>query len=423
MQTVNANMPVIEKEGVNTLNEEVSLQYLFFTFFKIGLISFGGHMALISVIQRIMVEKDRTVSSEAILNSIGIASLLPGPLAVNVVGQTGYNLRGAKGAVLSIIGIILPAFLLMLALSWTYFTYQQTINWQAAMSYVAGAVSAIILASGLQLYVKEVKGNITKIIICFSAIVILILTSNYLMTVAMLVAGAVLGVMLKVQSEAETDKNSKSAVISGGLTTSPAVSISSKFVVAFLLINQLLFLSNTSKYISSGYLKILLIFSGISLTLFGGGYVMIPIMQILFVNDLHWLNNKEFVDAIAFSQATPGPILISATFIGYKVAGFGGALLATIAIFTPSAFVVIIVSKVISKYQNNGIVKNLMGGIKTVVVALIIVSAYKIVAHETFGLLMILTIVVSFVLNFKYKISPVYLIVGAILLGVAKNLI
>ncbi|PIQ22393.1 MAG: hypothetical protein COW65_03455, partial [Cytophagales bacterium CG18_big_fil_WC_8_21_14_2_50_42_9] len=126
--------------------KEVSLAYLFYTFFKIGLVSFGGHMALIAVIQRIMVEKDKMLPNEVILNSISIASLLPGPLAVNVVGQTGYYLRKGLGAVISTVAIILPAFLLMLLLAWAYFSHQQIINWQAAMTYVAGVVSAIILA-------------------------------------------------------------------------------------------------------------------------------------------------------------------------------------------------------------------------------------------------------------------------------------
>lgn len=411
-----------QREIVPEPKKKVSLTYLFSTFFKIGLVSFGGHMALISVIQRIMVEKDKTLPNEVILNSIGIASLLPGPLAVNVVGQTGYYLRKGLGAVISAVAIILPAFLLMLLLSWAYFSHQQPINWNAAMTYVAGVVSSIILATGLQLYKKEIKGNVKKTILFVVVFLILLFTSNYLVTVALLIAGAITGIFLKIQ----TDGDGKESKVVGKLSMvasaeNAAVSLFSRIVFVLLLLNQVLFFSNATKHIGTGYIKIGLVFTGISLSLFGGGYVMIPIMEALFVKELNWLSTKEFIDAIAFSQATPGPILISATFIGYKVAGLVGALIATAAIFAPSVFMVILVANIMSKYQHNPVIQNMLGGIKTVVVGLIIVAAYKIISQEKYDLWLVGTMLVSFILNFKYKISPVYLIVGAVLLATLKH--
>jgi len=417
---IKAKYQAEQREIVPEPKKKVSLAYLFSTFFKIGLVSFGGHMALISVIQRIMVEKDKTLPNEVILNSIGIASLLPGPLAVNVVGQTGYYLRKEPGAVISTVAIILPAFLLMLLLSWAYFSHQQPINWNAAMTYVAGVVSSIILATGLQLYKKEINGNMKKTILFAVVLFILFFTGNYLVTVALLIAGAIAGVLLKVQSAGkESQVVGKIGLVAAA--ENAAISLFSRIVFVLLLLNQVLFFSNAAKHIGTGYIKIGLVFTGISLSLFGGGYVMIPIMEALFVKELHWLSTKEFVDAIAFSQATPGPILISATFIGYKVAGLGGALLATAAIFAPSVFMVILVANIMSKYQHNPVIQNMLGGIKAVVVGLIIVSAYRIISQEKFDLWLVGTMLVSFILNFKYKISPVYLIVGAVLLATLKH--
>ncbi|RZL31895.1 MAG: chromate transporter [Pedobacter sp.] len=80
---------------------KVSLSYLFQTFFKIGLVSFGGHMALLAVVQREMVDKDKTLDNDVVLDAISIASLLPGPLAVNVVAYIGYYLKGKKGAIIA----------------------------------------------------------------------------------------------------------------------------------------------------------------------------------------------------------------------------------------------------------------------------------------------------------------------------------
>ena len=408
---------------INTTQDEkqVSLLYLFVTFFKIGLVSFGGYMAIVSVIQRIMVEKDRTIDNSSILNSIGIASLSPGPLAVNVVGQIGYHLQKAKGALVSTVAIILPSFILMLLLSWIYFSHQVIINWNAVMRYIPAVVSAIILASGIQLYKKELKGNLKKTLLFFVAMVVLFFANNYIVTITLIILGAVAGLILEVENVREVNETSVSPnpiKLSVGKSISGLIN---KIVFVILIINQLLFITNVTKSFTAGNIKIIMIFAGISLSLFGGGYVMIPIMQALFVNDLHWVSNKEFVDAIAFSQATPGPILISATFIGYKIAGFTGAIFATAAIFAPSVFVVIVVSKIIKKYSNNKII-NLLGGIKAVVVALIIFSAYKVIAIADFDILLAVIFAISFILNFWYKINPVYLILATISLGIIKNL-
>ena len=166
-----------------------------------------------------------------------------------------------------------------------------------------------------------------------------------------------------------------------------------------------------------------MVFSGISLSLFGGGYVMIPIMQSLFVNDLHWLTRQEFIDAIAFSQATPGPILVSATFIGYKLAGIIGAVIATAAMFAPSAILMIIVSKFFKKTKDYSLVKDMIAGVKVVVIGLIIASGVRILYQQPFSLGIALVAVAALILSFKYKVSPVYLIVASISIGIITKLL
>ncbi|MBL4677018.1 MAG: chromate efflux transporter [Mucilaginibacter sp.] len=400
-----------EERAVNK-SGNISLGYLFFTFFKIGMVSFGGHMALVSVVQRILVERDKVIDNEQVLNSVGIASLLPGPLAVNVVGQIGYQLRKGRGAVASTVGIILPAFILMIILSWAYFSQRQFFSSSGILSYVTGTVCAVILATGFQLFKKEVMGNYTKLTIFGLALVALIYSGNYILSILILIAGGITGVLLQLQQK----ENQTEAISEKG-----SIGLLEKIALGLLAINQVIFFSNTTRNINNGTLKLVMIFAGISLSLFGGGYVMIPIMQSLFVNELHWVTGKEFIDAIAFSQATPGPILISATFIGYKAAGFAGALIATIAIFAPAVFLSVVVSTLINNHQANKTVKNLMAGVKTVVVALIISSAWKLIAGQHIDWIFCSILTASFILNFKYKVSPVYLVLGAILAGTIIN--
>lgn len=402
-------------------NKDVSLHYLFFTFFKIGLVSFGGHMALISVIQRIMVERDRTIENDKIMECIGVASVMPGPLAVNVVGQAGYHLRKSSGALISTFAIILPAFLFMIMLTWLYFNNSQSVMNGNAMTYVGCSVGAIILSAGWQMFNKEIGGNFTKRTVFAVSLVIMLFTGNYLATVLLLLGGALAGALLDIQVNQTTSGKPATAGYTPANKNLSGNQIFNKFLLVLLFLNQVLFFGNATRAMDTGLLKLMMVFAGISLSLFGGGYVMIPIMESLFVNELHWVNNKEFVDAIAFSQATPGPILISASFIGYKVAGIVGAILATISIFAPSVFLVIMVSKYLNSFRENRLMVNSLAGVKVVVVALILVSAQRILANDVLNWIAVFIFGASFLLSFRYKISPVYIILGSISIGLLIN--
>jgi chromate transporter len=397
-------------------SEKISLQYLFYTFFKIGCVSFGGYMALVSLVQKIMVDKDETLENEVIIDSITVASLIPGPLAVNIVANIGYHLKGKKGAVISMFAVLLPACTLMLFLAWLYFTYAYKVEWGAIMHYVVAVVSAIILSTGFNLYKKEIGKNYRKVLLCLAAIVVMSVTNSYIITIGCILAGAIAGLFM--------DDNRSQGTLIDKEPTKFKFNTGFSVLISLFAINELLFLTNVYRYFNSDLLKLGLVFSGISLTLFGGGYVMIPIMQTLFVNELHWLTRQEFIDAIAFSQATPGPILVSATFIGYKIAGLAGAVIATIAMFAPSAVLMIMVSKLFKKTKDHSLAKHMIGGIKVVVIGLIIASAGRLLYQQQLSVLLILVAVAALILSFKYKVSPVYLIGASIFIGlITKYLI
>lgn len=394
-----------------TKNETVSLRYLFFTFLKIGTVSFGGHMALISVLQKEMVEKDQVVTAETLLDAVGVASLLPGPMAVNVVTFIGYHLKGVSGAIASMLGVLLPACTLMLLLAWAYFNYAFNSSGTDFLYFIPGTVAAIVLSAGLQLYTKEIGSNPIKIALCFLTLGLLLFFQNYFLTIALLLVGGLAGHFLQPASGGRTARSPRRPFrLSLGWKTSGAL--------ITLGIIEVLFLTNAGRFFENLYVKTVLVFSGISLSLFGGGYVMIPIMQSLFVEELQWLLKPEFVDAIAFSQLTPGPILVSATFIGYKLAGIWGALLATISIFTPSAVLMIVVSGFFDKNRDQQWMRNVLAGIKAVVVGMILVAALKIGWAFSADPLLVGVSVVVFVLGYSFKVSPVYLILLSVLAGI-----
>jgi chromate transporter len=390
-------------------SKKVTLGYLFYTFLKIGSVSFGGYMALVSLVQKIMVDKDETVDNEVIIDSITVASLIPGPLAVNIVANIGYHLKGKAGAAISMIGVLLPACTLMLFLAWMYFNYAYKIEWVGIMYYVVAVVSAIILSTGFNLYKKEIGKNYKKALLCLFAIVVMIITSNYAITIGLILFGAVTGIFIEGNNLKFT-----------GFKTGSSFKFNTvySFIIGLFIVNEVLFISNVYKLFNNTTVKMAMVFSGISLSLFGGGYVMIPIMQSLFVNDLHWLTRQEFIDAIAFSQATPGPILVSATFIGYKLAGIIGTVIATIAMFAPSAILMIMVSKLFKKTKDHSLAKDMVAGVKVVVIGLIIASAIRILYQQPFSLGIAAVAMAALILSFKYKVSPVYLIIASISIGI-----
>ncbi|MBO9596073.1 MAG: chromate efflux transporter [Niabella sp.] len=391
----------------------MSNAYLFATFFKVGLFSFGGNMALVSMVQKKLVEDDKVLDNSRLLEALSIAALLPGPMAVNVVAYIGYCFKGKRGAALSMLGVLLTAFLLMLFLSWLYYNSAVKPFFAGAMVYVIGAVCAIILSTGAALYKKEVAGDYKRMVICIAAMAGFFFGGNsYAINLLFIALAGTLGVLLKLD-----------ATTGGGVNTATEKSKPSpkfiSFIVLFLATVQLFFSAGWYRQVGNIYLKLVLIFSGLSLTLFGGGYVMIPAMQSLFVNDLQWLSRQEFVDAIAFSQLTPGPIMVSAVFIGFKMAGLSGALLACLAMFVPPAMVMLLLSHYLNKSRHKAGFRSAMAGIKIVVIAMIIVSAFRLFPFSDFNVAAGAIFLISFVLNYFFKVNPFYIVLGTILISSA----
>ena len=398
--------------------EKITLKYLFLTFFKIGCVSFGGHMALVSLIQTIMVEQDKSISNENVLDSVTVASFMPGPLAVNVVANIGYTLKGKLGAIVSMFAVLLPACILILGLAYVYFSNGFKIEWTSVMKYVGGTIGIIVFSTGLQLFRKEIALDYSKIALFLFAVALDLIIGSYILTIVLMLAGSIVGLLIDRKKNNYREILGKSKM-KYKLKLNP-LSLS---VLSLLFINQVLFVSGYFKSYPNIFFKIGTVFSGVSVSLFGGGYVIIPIMQSLFVKDLNWLTTKEFIDAIAFSQVTPGPILVSSTFIGYKLAGFSGALLATCCMFVPSAVLMIMVSKIFNRTKDHPFIKSMISGIKVVVIGLIISSAFKILLMQPRTILVGLICLIAFILSYKYKLSPVYLILGSILFGILTTFI
>jgi len=158
-------------------------------------------------------------------------------------------------------------------------------------------------------------------------------------------------------------------------------------------------------------------FMKIGLFTFGGGYGMIPIMHREFVERLHWLTPTQFLDAAAIGQITPGPVAIMATFIGYKVAGFPGAITSTIGIFFPSVLIVYLAGKFYARYRNSHLMENILPTINATVVGLLGAAAVMLAKPAIIDIPTAAIVLVTFLVVTLTKISPTWLILGSGILG------
>jgi len=353
-----------------------------------------------------MVERDNSIDDDTIIKGFSIAFLLPGPVAVNTVTYIGYTLRGWSGALISMIAVILPSMILIILLAIFYMQYNTQPKLQSFMLGVIPVVMALITKMAFTMGRKNLTTYKHYIVLGLVFSLQLVIHSYWSFLLSFILGG-ILGYFFFNTTD-ETLKNKQN----------PSLKYSSKrlIVIAFLI------LCLTLNFFPLSYASLLLeigaIFSRVSLTLFGGGYVMIPMLNEILVVEKAWLSNTEFMDAISLGQITPGPILISATFIGYKMYGFWGAIVATIGIFLPSGLLMILISEMFAKIENNKVWKAIFEGLKPVVIALIISSILILSQSIDDWWISGVVFIISSILLLRFNINFLWLIGAAGITGI-----
>lgn len=370
----------------------VSFLYLIKVFSFIGATSFGGYTALVSYVQKRLVDEAKLISEEELLDSVTIASLLPGPLAVNVVANIGYSLRGWMGTVVSMAAVLSPSVLLMILAAEFY---QQFGDLETVGSFLNGiilAICAVIFSVVNKMSQKNLKAW-WQVVLAVIAATCLFFFKAYLVIVFLLVFGGVNGLLLsKVEASSTSHKKTEPFPIWGALII---VGIAFAGIVIFddTLLRQLI-----------------VVFSKVSVTLFGGGYVMIPVLYNLVVEQQNWVSPEAFSVAISLGQMTPGPILVSATFVGYLVKGISGGIISTAAIFLPSAIVMVLVSNRFEYLKSSNFFLRALQGIRPVIIGLIAYSAVVIFMSDDFSFIRLFLAAVAGVLLIFTKINDFLLI-------------
>ncbi|NMB54710.1 MAG: chromate efflux transporter [Leptolinea sp.] len=336
---------------------QISLWILFKSYFIVGLTAFG--MAIIQKMRSMVIEK-HWLSEEEVNEGMGMVQLYPGPLMVDFTAYVGYKLRGVRGAIVATIGYILPTFVLMSLLSHFYFT-AGNLPWVHKLFLgLEALVVGIIFNVTLDMGGRNVQTRTQAVIMLFAFVALLFKINSILIVLVALLLGA----WLIRPAAGKNAVTAKPTIKAGPVTAKQWVSIGA---VAAVILTVVAFSWNLKSEIGGLALSLFKIGS----VAFGNGLSIISLMQAEVVENHKFLTMSQFADGIALGQITPGSILIIATFLGYKLAGFWGGLLATFAIFSPSFAMTLIFTEVFSHIRNLKPVRGALAGVMASFVGLL----------------------------------------------------
>ncbi len=317
---------------INQTAKSPSIRGITATFLYLGATAYGG-LAMVEPIRRRIVQEKGWLNQKEFMDGLALCQLVPGATVVQLATYVGYHLRKTKGALAAAAAFIFPAFLLMLGLSWLYCRYGE-LPWVKVVSKGLGAVVIALLVQTLWRFQEIVRRHWLDAGLTLLTLGALWGGANYL--AVFLGAGLlrlVLGWKLLPHS-GSPDAGTAGSAPNPGLVV---IQVVGSLTVLTLLVWGLWNVNNQLGLMSFIFLKI-------GVIAFGGGYVMIPILQWDMVDHLGWLTLRQFLDGILLGFVTPGPIIITATYIGYWLKGLVGAVVGTVSIFLPPILIIIFLS-------------------------------------------------------------------------------
>ena len=382
----------------NTKAKRVSLGSIFWAYFLVGLTAFG--FAILQKLKSLV--RDKNWLSETELNEgIALVQLYPGPIMVNLNTYVGYRLRGLPGALASTVAFITPTTILMIVLSYFYFFLGKMPWVKPVFTGLDALVVGILINIVLDFGKRGIKGKITSVIAVIAfAVLVLNLNVVYLVLFALGAGALLIRPEKDMGNVVGKGKQSKSkSQETGNFTERTGIDKTNeglnkpwwkRWLGIGLGLLVLLAGVGLALKLSSNVGKAALSFFKIGSIAFGNGLTILPLIQADVVSKYHWLTLRQFTDGIALSQLTPGPFLVIATFIGFKLGGVWAALLTTFAIFAPSFIITLIFTEVFSRVKNITVVKGALAGVLAAFVGLLaamVLQIGAIFAHNPVALI------------------------------------
>jgi chromate transporter len=364
-------------------------------FLELGTLGFGGPIATVGYMQRDLVEERGWLSRQDLLDGIALGQSMPGPLAAQVAMWVGYLRRGAVGALATAAAFVLPSFVLVVTIGFLYVRFEGLPFVRSIFYGVAPAVIAIVALSALKLARLTDSRDVRLWTISAVVMVITAVTGT---EVALLFVAA--GLLILAWDAPPRWLRRPSAL---GLLGMPFTGIGHSGVASGVLLSLFLFFLKAGAFI------------------FGSGLAIVPFLHEGVVGQQHWLTERQFLDAVAVGLITPGPVVITAVFIGYLVAGLPGAVVAGVGIFTPIYLGVVIPGRWFVRHRDDHRVRAFTRGATAAAAGAITGATIVLARQAVFDVPTVLIALVSavYVWRLRFRLKEPLLVVAAGIAGLA----
>ncbi len=348
-------------------------------FLRLGLFAFGGPAAHIAMMEDEIVNRRKWVNKEKFVDMLGLTNLIPGPNSTEMAIMLGYAHGGKLGLLLAGVSFILPAMLIVLLFAVLYQKFGSVPSVGHMLDGIKPVVIAIVAQAVYRLG-KTVLKNADAAIIAAAAFTAYMLGVK---EIPLLLAAAAL--MLVIRLLRRPDKP----------TPKPRL--------------------HAFEPLSLGML--FLVFLKIGAVLYGSGYVLIAFLRTEFVERFGVLTSQQLIDAVAVGQFTPGPVFTTATFVGYVIHGFPGAIVSTVGIFLPSFLLVLILNPLLERLRASKTLSHILDGLNAGSVALMAAVTVQLGREALVSVPAVIIAIVSAFLLIRYKVNSTWLILGGGLIG------
>jgi chromate transporter len=376
----------------------LSLGDLALLFLKLGTIGFGGPAAHIALMEDEVVRRRRWLSREEFLDLLGATNLIPGPNSTEMAIHIGHRKAGWIGLLIAGSCFILPAALIVTGFAWAYVRYG-TVPQAGALLYGVKPVIIAIVLQALWGFARSALKNWLLVMIGALGMVLSFWGIDEL--AILLGAGLVAGIGNHL-----TNRMKRRNLLS---RSAPFI-----FMVQAAA-------AGLSTAASVGLWPLFLFFLKVGSILYGSGYVLLAFLRADLVERWHWLSDAQLLDAVAVGQVTPGPVFTTATFIGYLLGGFDGAIVATIGIFLPAFFFVALSGPLVPRIRGSATAGAFLDGVNAASLALMAVVTWQLANAAVADLTTVALLVISLILLVRYRLNSVWMVIGGGTIGLLSH--
>jgi chromate transporter len=374
-----------QDSAVSQAVEPCSLADIARYFLRLGAFGFGGPIALAGYMQKDLVEQRRWIAKQEYLDGLALAQLAPGPLAAQLAMYLGWVRFGTLGATIASVAFVLPSFVMVLMLSWLYLRFGGMPWMQGAFYGIGAAVIAIIVRSAYKL---------TKLSLAKDRLLWAIFVVNGVIT-------------------AWTENEIALVFLASGLLVLALRARATSVAAVLAVVPPWLVTGLHGAADEQTQWTLLWYFAKAGAFVFGSGLAIVPFLHGGVVNEWHWLNEQQFLDAVAVAMITPGPVVITVAFIGYLTAGILGAVAAAVGVFVPCYLFVIVPAPYYQRYGKNPHLKAFVQGVTAAAAGAIAGAAFVLGKRAIYDVPTLLIAAVAFAALFKLKKAPEPLLIGA----------